>query len=195
MLLVKKGYRLTKRGKYVAFSFICVLFLAIFSCVSMVVKSVGTEVSVKEPQKIQISVQPANNASTYSLPGCQLSLYFDPGDSALTVESKSALGFYAEIAKMFDKSTIQIEGNCASLHMNKISDEERKQNIELSLQRAEKVAEYLRTSGISKDRLIIKGNGSDKAINSNSTFFERKLNRRVDIIFLQDNPAEPKGEL
>ena len=185
-MLLKKGYRLTKRGKYVAFTLMFVLILTIFSYLSPLLKTGTVEASANNKPPSKGSVVANSTTPAAFIRGYQLSLYFSPGDSTLTVESKSALGLYLELAKILDNSMIQIEGNCASIHTNLIDDSERQLNINLSLDRAEQVAQYLEKNGISKDRLIIKGNGSDNSVNSNNTYFERKLNRRVDMIFLYD---------
>lgn len=184
-MLIKKGYRLTKRGKFVAFSFICVLLLIIFSSISNLIKTGTTEAAASGHETAKAPVQANKYSQANLIRKHQLSLYFNAGDSSLTVESRSALDFTIELAKVLDYNIIQIEGNCASLHIGNMDAKERKENITLSLNRANEVAKYLEKTGISKERLMIKGNGSDKSINSNSTYFERKLNRRVDIIFFK----------
>lgn len=54
----------------------------------------------------------------------------------------------------------------------------------LSRERAQAVAKYLETHGISHDRFIVKGYGSTKPIDTNTTNEGRANNRRVDIIAL-----------
>lgn len=54
-------------------------------------------------------------------------------------------------------------------------------NNKLSLQRAQTIADFLISKGISKDRISVKGYGSVKSIASNETAEGRQKNRRVEI--------------
>jgi outer membrane protein OmpA-like peptidoglycan-associated protein len=57
-------------------------------------------------------------------------------------------------------------------------------NLQLSIQRAEAVAEYLRTRGIALARLTADGRGEAEPIADNATEPGRATNRRVEIIVL-----------
>ncbi|NDY73920.1 cell envelope biogenesis protein OmpA [Desulfobacter hydrogenophilus] len=57
----------------------------------------------------------------------------------------------------------------------------KKYNMELSLRRANAVANYLVDKGIARNRLATTGFGFDKPVALNSTDFGRSLNRRVEI--------------
>ena len=54
-------------------------------------------------------------------------------------------------------------------------------NILLSYARAQSVREYLISKGVSKDRIIISGNGKENPINSNKTPEGRAKNRRIEM--------------
>lgn len=56
-------------------------------------------------------------------------------------------------------------------------------NLQLSRKRAETVAQYLVSKGISSDRISVSGFGSSKPVASNDTEEGRSKNRRVDIKF------------
>jgi OOP family OmpA-OmpF porin len=54
-------------------------------------------------------------------------------------------------------------------------------NRELSLRRASAVGDYIANGGISHDRLVISGVGSDEPVADDSTRYGRSLNRRIEI--------------
>jgi OOP family OmpA-OmpF porin len=54
-------------------------------------------------------------------------------------------------------------------------------NMGLSLRRANAVADYLESKGVSGDRLTTKGFGFSKPVAVNSTEIGRSLNRRVEL--------------
>jgi len=110
-----------------------------------------------------------------------LSLYFQPGSALLTIESQSALDMFVKMENLIKTRTIRIEGNCATLKRS-LSEAEKQANMEFALKRAEAVAEYLHSKGLSNESLEIVSNGSDKSTN-NRSWFDRRLNRRVDIFF------------
>ncbi|MBE9584583.1 OmpA family protein [Mucilaginibacter sp. JRF] len=56
-----------------------------------------------------------------------------------------------------------------------------KHNMDLSVERANSVKTYLTNSGISADRLTVKGFGESKPISNNTDEAGRVLNRRVEI--------------
>jgi outer membrane protein OmpA-like peptidoglycan-associated protein len=58
-------------------------------------------------------------------------------------------------------------------------------NRELSLARAEAVATYIASKGISRDRLISEGHGADKPIADNATKDGRQQNRRIEFQVVQ----------
>ena len=58
-------------------------------------------------------------------------------------------------------------------------------NRELSLARADAVADYLETGGIARSRLLTHGAGSSLPVATNATRYGRSLNRRIEIEFRQ----------
>ncbi len=58
-------------------------------------------------------------------------------------------------------------------------------NLELSDNRAHSVGEYLKSKGISSDRLIIYGYGKEKPLVESKDDSARMLNRRVEVRFLK----------
>ncbi|MBG0858981.1 MAG: OmpA family protein [Bacteroidales bacterium] len=54
----------------------------------------------------------------------------------------------------------------------------------LSQLRAQVIMDYLINRGIANNRLIAKGYGSTRPLNTNSTYLDKRLNRRIDFIIL-----------
>ena len=61
-----------------------------------------------------------------------------------------------------------------------------KYNKDLSVKRANFIADYVREKGIEDDRLIVIGFGSDNPLASNSTEKGRSQNRRVEVKLIED---------
>ena len=53
-------------------------------------------------------------------------------------------------------------------------------NMQLSLQRAQAVADYLIRAGVTSERLIVEGLGSNNPVADNNTAHGRELNRRIE---------------
>jgi outer membrane protein OmpA-like peptidoglycan-associated protein len=62
-------------------------------------------------------------------------------------------------------------------------------NIDLSLRRAEAVAEALRLGGISNERIVTKGYGERYPVVANSSAAGRQQNRRVEIVILNEGES------
>ena len=60
----------------------------------------------------------------------------------------------------------------------------------LSQQRAEKVRRYLIDKGVAPERLVARGYGPDRPIDSNAISIGRENNRRVEFKIIRDTPAE-----
>ena len=61
-----------------------------------------------------------------------------------------------------------------------------KYNLELSLKRANFIGDYIEKKGISSDKLVIEGYGSDRPLASNATEDGRSRNRRVEVTLFED---------
>lgn len=86
---------------------------------------------------------------------------------------------FADLALM-STNKIKIEGNTDNVGSAQV-------NISLSKKRAESVADYLSTKhGISRNRFIVSGNGSDKPVADNNTDEGREKNRRTDFMLLEN---------
>jgi outer membrane protein OmpA-like peptidoglycan-associated protein len=91
----------------------------------------------------------------------------------------AALDKIAFVLKQQPAKPILIEG-----HTDSTGTAER--NLELSHERAETVASYLASRGVSRDMMMIEGAGSERPIASNDTAEGRAANRRVEITVRSD---------
>ncbi len=80
----------------------------------------------------------------------------------------------ARILKEYDQTRIQIEG-----HTDNVGSE--KYNMDLSLRRADAVAQYLVSQGVNSDRIRTVGFGETEPVADNSTAWGRAQNRRVEM--------------
>lgn len=87
---------------------------------------------------------------------------------------------FVDIAKTFGNARIRIEGNTDNVG-NAAS------NKKLSERRAQAVADFLHEEhGMPRNRLIVKGNGSDNPVASNNTEAGKAKNRRTDFQLVQE---------
>lgn len=100
-------------------------------------------------------------------------IFFDTGKSTLRPESNSELERLVKLLKDVPKLKIEISGHTDNTGSATI-------NNSLSKDRAEAVVSYLKTKGISADRLTSEGYGSSKPIASNDTSAGRQENRRTE---------------
>lgn len=161
VIIVLSGFRLIERG--------------LNKNDNILAKDSGTPGS---EESVNVSTKDAGD-SLESLKDINLSINFNPNIAMVKKEYYQALDVFAEVAKSLDDLTIQIEGNTADPSKSGNTEFDMK----LSLQRAKVVSDYLIKKGISPDRIIVNGNGTDKPLGDNDTKNGRELNRRADIFF------------
>jgi outer membrane protein OmpA-like peptidoglycan-associated protein len=81
----------------------------------------------------------------------------------------------ALVVNEFDKTYVDVVGHTDSTGT-------REYNQELSVRRAQSVADYLQSQKVLPERLLTRGMGPDSPVASNDTPEGRALNRRVEII-------------
>lgn len=118
------------------------------------------------------------------LKALKTAVYFEPDASSVGNKYYTDLDNFIVSALQYKDINIQIEGNCATLFDNYKDEAHKSANYNLSLLRAQAVANYLKTNGVNSDRLVVIANGSDKPFKDNGTSEGRKTNRRVDIFFV-----------
>ncbi len=110
---------------------------------------------------------------------------FDTGESSLKAGARHNIERVASFLKSYPERTLTIEG-----HTDNTGDDD--YNYNLSVERAFSVRSALMAQGIDISRIQAKGFGEDMPVASNSDASGRQQNRRVDLIFdqQQDNFSE-----
>lgn len=103
------------------------------------------------------------------------SMNFPSGRSELPTDAFPVLSKVKGIAEDLDPEMVVIEGHTDSTGGPGL-------NLQLSQQRAQSVAKYLETSGLSGDKIQAVGQSYQAPIASNKTKTGRAKNRRVDVI-------------
>jgi|YNPMSStandDraft_2_1061718.scaffolds.fasta_scaffold00062_37 outer membrane protein OmpA-like peptidoglycan-associated protein/flagellar hook assembly protein FlgD len=106
------------------------------------------------------------------------SIEFEFGKASLKSAKMPILDRLAQILKKYSAYEIEVHG-----HTDNIGSEQR--NLELSLQRAEAVKEYLVKKGIPARRMTTKGFGFQYPVADNATEEGRRKNRRVEFILIK----------
>ncbi|MDR1325216.1 MAG: OmpA family protein [Treponema sp.] len=103
---------------------------------------------------------------------------FEPDSANFLPEETSRLDIIANALKQVPERTFLIEGHTASTGAP--YDE-----MNLSIERAQRMVAAMVTRGISADRFIYKGWGGTKPVGDNASNAGRALNRRVEITILE----------
>ena len=102
---------------------------------------------------------------------------FEVGSAKLLYGAESQLNPLLDVMTMNPGSSWRIDGytdNTGSYNLN----------MNLSIERAQSVANYFIRNGISRSRLMVRGLGSNSPIADNSTESGRALNRRVEVEYI-----------
>ena len=133
----------------------------------------ATERSLNEQAGIRVEKQ--GNDVRVVLPN---SVLFDFGQSTLSANSEKALTRSATLLNR-TKAMVLIEG-----HTDNVGTDQA--NQELSEERAVTVAQNLARLNVAADRMQAKGYSFSKPIATNDTEEGRRLNRRTDIVILNE---------
>lgn len=125
---------------------------------------VGTGVQVVQSDGKVFLIMPGN-------------ITFGTNESVIRDDFKPVLNSVAKVIKEYDETMVEVSGYTDSTGSAAF-------NNTLSLRRANAVSNYLRLQGVSSDRLITDGKGSDNPIASNDTATGRAQNRRVEITLI-----------
>lgn len=99
---------------------------------------------------------------------------FASGSSDISSSFYPTLNSLVKVFQEFDKNGVEIIGHTDSTGSNDL-------NMRLSRERAQSVASYLASNGVSSARISAMGVGSSQPIASNDTADGRAQNRRVEI--------------
>lgn len=100
-------------------------------------------------------------------------VFFDTGKSDIRSESYAELDRLVQLLKDVPNLKIELSG-----HTDNTGSASN--NLTLSQSRAEAVVNYLVSKGIAKNRLVAKGYGADRPVESNKTAAGRQSNRRTE---------------
>ncbi|MGC9491527.1 OmpA family protein [Vibrio genomosp. F10] len=109
------------------------------------------------------------------LSGSSNEALFESNSTEMSAELKVQLLHVLERLQRYPETTVQIIGHTDSLG-------DANYNLSLSEVRAQKVADYLASQGVSRQRMTVKGVGELNPIASNDTASGRAHNRRVEIV-------------
>ena len=107
---------------------------------------------------------------------------FPTNSSTLNANAQNALAAAAQTLTQYHDTTLTINGHTDNTGSDAINDP-------LSQRRAQAVASYLQSRGVSASRMNIFGHGSRQPIASNATVEGRAQNRRVEILINPDQNA------
>lgn len=118
-----------------------------------------------------VRVAKNGNSIVLIMPG---NITFDTNKSNIKANFKPVLDSVAKVINEFDKTKVQITGYTDNTGTAAY-------NNQLSAERANSVATYLRLRGVASNRIFASGLGSSNPIASNTTAYGREQNRRVEI--------------
>lgn len=118
-----------------------------------------------------VSVTRAGNDLILNMPG---NITFKTASSDLNASFFRVLDSVGLVLKEFDKTTIDVEGHTDS-------DGSDQYNMQLSLERAQAVGNYLQSQGVNGQRIVAFGAGESRPIASNATPEGKAQNRRVEL--------------
>ncbi|HET8962357.1 MAG TPA: OmpA family protein, partial [Chitinophagales bacterium] len=123
-----------------------------------------------EPYTLEIFLQPVSSGEIITL----RNIFFNTASAELLPESETELNKAVELLQLNNNIKVRING-----HTDNVGSES--ENLQLSINRALAVEEYLINAGIAKERLSHQGFGETKPIDSNETDAGRATNRRTEL--------------
>jgi len=107
--------------------------------------------------------------------GFDKTIHFDFNSYEILPEDTTALNEITELLSLFFDTNLRLIG-----HTDDVGSDE--YNIDLSIHRAQSVADYLHERGISKKRIKIEGKGKRQPVMRSQTDAARRMNRRVEFL-------------
>lgn len=114
-------------------------------------------------------------------------ILFEFDSYALKQSARDELSSMANVLKNYPETKIQIDGYTDSTGSDSY-------NQKLSERRAKSVSDYLRSIGITNDRITETGHGKNAPVADNSTEEGRMLNRRVEIGIVANEKLKESAE-
>lgn len=113
---------------------------------------------------------------------------FEVAKAVLRPESMPILDMNAKLFAMYPELRVEVRGHTDS-------DGDEALNEELSLRRAQTVADYLVAQGIAREKITVKGFGESAPIVSNNTAIGKARNRRIEFFIVHRGPRSGAREL
>lgn len=151
---------------YLYILFIAVLIISVLTLIST---------AYSDQNGFKVLLDSVNNSNV---------IYFDYGKSELRPAALELLDKISEEMKSNPGYILYITGYTDDLGSENFNDG-------LSLMRANSVKEYLQSTGISGENLIVSGKGESEPVSENTSENSRAKNRRVE--FSYSNPVENRG--
>jgi outer membrane protein OmpA-like peptidoglycan-associated protein len=114
-------------------------------------------------------------------------ILFDIDKSTLQPAAQENLTKLAAILNKYEDTEVIIEGHTDNTGSNE-------HNMDLSIRRAQSVANYLETQNVNPTRFKSMGYGEDQPIADNETLEGRTLNRRVEIAIFANDKLKSTAE-
>ena len=114
-------------------------------------------------------------------------ILFATNKADLSKDSKSALKEFAKTMSDMPDTKLYIQGHTDNTGARAL-------NEDLSLRRAQSVADYLKSEGMDVDRFTVEGKAWDVPVASNETVEGRAQNRRVEIYITADENMIKEAE-
>lgn len=146
-----------------------------------VTKPASGKISQQKTTEVTNAAAKNNMVVEETTAGLRLSvrdIRFAANSAEIVPEEKSRLDEIAAVLRLVPEGQFLIEGHSASTG-NPVGEKN------LSVERAKKIADELTKRGISADRFLYTGYGSERPIVSNDTTEGRAQNRRVEITILE----------
>jgi len=149
-----------------------VLAVVLSGCPSAYQRTYDREMATLEQQQRQVDAQQSAEyaeASRYAAV-----IYFATGSAAIDTDGLRQIGWFADKMKPYPQANFLVQGFADST-----GSEEK--NQQLSLERAQAVAQALAAQGIAPSRMNVQGFGTASAAAANTTAQGRRDNRRVEV--------------
>lgn len=136
-------------------------------------KALGLEQKYQELQELNAKMTSRGLVLTLG------DVLFETGKASLMVGAKRAMDKLVDFLHENDARKVLIEGHTDNVGSSTY-------NIDLSLRRAESVADVLKEKGIEESRIVTKGYGEQYPVTANSSASGKQQNRRVEIVILNE---------
>jgi outer membrane protein OmpA-like peptidoglycan-associated protein len=114
-------------------------------------------------------------------------ILFDVNSATLKDEAKTNIKELARVLQKYDDTNVLIEGHTDASGSDELNDK-------LSERRADAVADYAKSLGVSGMRLAVKGYGEKQPIAENETEAGKQKNRRVEIAIIANKKLKKAAE-